>query len=65
MTFNRDINSTGGCAFVATAGANTAGSGVFGRIADWNRTASNTVLRVTTSSGTVPTDSAFTVAAFC
>jgi hypothetical protein len=62
VTFNRDIS---GCAFVATAGANTAGSGIFGRIADWNRTAVNTTLRVTTSSGTVATDSAFSAVAFC
>ena len=62
VTFNRDVS---GCAYIATAGANTAGSGVFGRIADWNRTATNTVLRVTTSSGAIATDSAFSAAAFC
>ena len=62
VTFNRDVS---GCAFVATPGANTAGTTIFGRIADWNRTATNTVLRITTSSGAVATDSAFSVAAFC
>ena len=62
VTFNRDISK---CAFVATPGANTAGTTIFGRIANWNRTATNTVLRVSTSSAAVATDSAFSVAAFC
>jgi hypothetical protein len=62
VTFNRDVS---GCAYVATPGANTAGTTIFGRIADWNRTATNTVVRVTTSTGAVATDSAFSAAAFC
>jgi len=62
VTFSKDVS---GCGFLATGGSNASTSGIFGRIANYSRTATATVIRFTTSIGSVPTDSGFSAAAIC
>ena len=62
VTFPSDVTA---CALLVSAGTDTAGSSVRGASANFNRTTTPTVIRVTTAQGTVAADRAFTIAVIC
>ena len=63
VTFNVDLTN---CSFVVSTGSDVAGTTISGNIANFNRTATTTILRVTTTTAAgVAADRAFSAAAFC